>query len=267
MSWFRAIYSMEFRRIFSYRVDFWISFLGSVAGEIAVAYFLWDAIYKKNQAAEIAGYSFTMMILYYVFAAFGGRIIRGNERMIVATDIYDGGLTKYLMYPISYVLVNFAQALAYNTLTLVQFALGIAAMFLLFGKPAELNLEVSNFIMGISTCLVASCFYFVLYVTIDYIAFWADTVWSLSVMYRFVAQFLSGIYVPIEMFPASFVKLVYFTPFPYIGAEPIKMFLGRSSWQQWVYVNTMIVLWIVPAMFALHIVWKRGLKTYTGVGI
>src|SRR6188768_1028411 len=119
MSWFWAVYSMEFRRIFSYRVDFWISFLGSVAGEIAVAFFLWRSIFAKSGTDTIGGYSFTMMVMYYVFAAFAGRIIRGNERMIIATDIYEGGLTKYLMYPINYVIVNFSQALAYNTLTIV----------------------------------------------------------------------------------------------------------------------------------------------------
>lgn len=267
MKWFRAIFSMEFRRIFSYRVDFWISFLFSIAGEIAVAYFLWDAIFKKNNATEIAGYTFSMMVMYYVFAAFAGRIIRGNERMIVATDIYEGGLTKYLLYPINYVMVNFAQGLAYNTLTIVQFILGITLMYFIFGIPEDYTFAPSNFLMGISTCIIASCFYFVMYVAIDYFAFWADTVWSLSVMYRFIAQFMSGIYVPLEMFPEAFRKIAYMTPFPYIGSEPIKMFLGRSSWEQWLHTNFMIALWIMPAAFCLNFIWRKGLKTYTGVGI
>jgi len=267
MKWFSAMYSAELKRMFTYRVDFWVQFFFGIAVELAIAYFLWDALFTIDGSHEISGYTMPMMMLYTVFAAFGGRIVRGNERMIVASDIYDGGLTKYLLYPINYIIVIFSQALAFSTVTVFQMALGLFLLFAIFGIPQEYQFTFENMLMGTSACLVASVFYFVTYVIIDYAAFWVDTVWGLSVMYRFIAQFLSGFFIPLEMFPDSLRKIAYFTPFPYIGAEPIKMFLGRSSWQQWAHVNVVIVLWTIPVAIILQIVWHRGLKNYTGVGI
>jgi ABC-2 type transport system permease protein len=267
MSWFKALCATEFKKMFSYRVDFWLQFFVSVAVELLVAYSLWKALYTQQGTTLIGGYTFQMMLLYNVFAAFGGRIVRGNERMIIATDIFDGGLTKYLLYPVNYLLVNFAQAIAFNTITIVQMGMGLTLLFLFFGLPTEYHLTFENLLMGTTSCLVASVFYFIMYVMIDYVAFWVDTVWSLSIMFRFAAQFLSGLMIPLEMFPEWAQKAAYHTPFPYIGSEPIKMFLGRSSWEQWAHTNVIIVLWSIPLYFLLQTVWHRGLKNYTGVGI
>ncbi len=275
MTWFNAMFAAEFKRMFSYRVDFWLQFFVSVAVELMVSYFLWEALFASTatpgvvpgHAPEIGGYTFQMMLLYVVFAAFGGRIVRGNERMIIASDIYDGGLTKYLLYPVSYLMVNFSRALAYNSVTIIQMGMGLLLLFAFYGLPPEYNFSFENMLMGTSACLVASAFYFVMYVIIDYIAFWVDTIWSLSVMFRFIAQFLSGLFIPLEMFPPAVRRAVYQTPFPYIGSEPIKMFLGRSSWSQWAHTNLTIILWTIPLFFLMQLVWRRGLKNYTGVGI
>ena len=267
MSWFFAMFSTELKRIISYRMDFWLQFVGSITVDIAVAYFLWSAIYSVHGTREIGGYSLTMMILYSVFAAFGGRIVRGNERMIIATDIYEGGLTKYLLYPVTYVFVIGAYALAYDVITVLQMGVGLFLLFAIFGIPGGYSFHWSNMLMGASACLSASVFYYIIYVTIDYLAFWVDTVGSISYMFRFTAQFLSGLFIPLELFPKTLRHAIYFTPFPYIGAEPVKMFLGRSTWGQWAHTNFVIFLWSIPLAILMQFVWSRGLKNYSGVGI
>ncbi len=267
MSWFRAMYLTELKRMFSYRIDFWVQFFVSIAVEIAIAYFLWSSIYSTEGASRISGYSLSMMILYYVFAAFGGRLVRGNERMIIATDIYDGGLTKYLLYPVRYVYVIGAFALAFDTVTLLQMAIGLSTMFAVFGLPAGFEFHWMNMLMGTTACFMASILYFIIYVALDFVAFWVDTVWGLSMMFRFSIQFLSGFFLPLELFPKPLQRAIYYTPFPYIGAEPIKMFLGRSSWPQWVHANMMVMLWIIPMAGLMQLLWWRGVKNYSGVGI
>lgn len=264
---FWPVFTMELRRIFSYRVDFWVQFFGAVTGEIGVAYFLWAAVYKSNQQEIIGGFTLPMMILYYVFASFAGRIIRGSEAMSMSSDIYEGSLTRYLLYPLDFIKFNMIQRAAYNVLTIFQMVIGLGILFMIFGQPAGFNFEISKFLMGVVTCVLASTLYFLIGSCLEMVSFWADNVWSLNVMFRFFVQFFSGIYIPLSLFPEWSIKYIYLSPFPYLATEPIKIFLGQTDVSKWMMVNLVIVLWMLPAMTILMVVWKRGLKQYTGVGI
>ncbi len=266
-SWFFSVFSTEFRKIFSYRVDFWIQFLGSVAGEIAIAYFLWQALYSLNNTTTINGYSFSTMILYYVFAAFAGRIIRGNDAFYVSTEIYEGGLNRFLLYPINFFAYSFAQRLAYLVLTVIQMLLGLFVLHLIFKTPSEFHFKAINFIAGTIYATVGCGIYFLIGMVFELVAFWADNVWSLTVMFRFICQFLSGIYLPLMMFPQATQKILYFTPFPYLGSEPIKMFLGQITILEGLKGILILATWGIPLSFLLKFIWSRGTRQYTGVGI
>ena len=261
------MFSTEFRKLFSYRVDFWLQFLGSVAGEIVIAYFLWQALFSINNVTTINGYTFSTMILYYVFASFAGRIIRGNDNFYVSTEIYEGGLNRFLLYPINFITYNFSQRLAYLALTVVQMGIGLFALHLIFKTPGDFHFKIFNIVMGILYCTVAAALYFLIGTILEFASFWADNVWSLTVMYRFISQFLSGIYIPLAMYPQGAQKILYYTPFPYMGSEPIKMFLGQITFLEALKGMSFLVAWGIPFALLLKFVWDRGTRQYTGVGI
>lgn len=96
-SWIGAVLSMELRKIFSYRVDFWLQVVGGFFSQFVVAYYLWQAIFEHNQAEKIGGYSFPMMVAYYVLAPFVDRIVRANNAFVISQEIYEGSLSRYLI--------------------------------------------------------------------------------------------------------------------------------------------------------------------------
>jgi len=100
---FGRVLSLESRKLMSYRVDFWLNVLVSFATQLAVAYFVWLAVFEHTRSETIGGFTFAGMVLYYILVILLGRIVRGQERdMAVSTDVYEGALTKYLLYPTDY---------------------------------------------------------------------------------------------------------------------------------------------------------------------
>lgn len=264
-NWFTSVYLTELRRMFSYRVDFWVQFVGTVTGEILIAYFLWDALFTLNGGQKIGGYTFSTTIVYYIFSAFIGRIVMGTELGNISVEIYDGSLTRYLLYPVNYVKYNLARRLANCSLTLIQMFLGLTLIIIFIKPPIEIHFL--NFLMGVFYILAGSLFYFLLGVIIELISFWADNVWSLTVMYRFISQFLGGMYIPLAMYPEWSKKYLFLTPFPYMGSEPIKMFMNQLSYKDFYWGLSMLMMWSIPLLLILKIVWGRGTRQYSGVGI
>jgi ABC-type uncharacterized transport system permease subunit len=71
--WAPHVLSIELKKAFSYRVDFWIQFLIGTTADLMVSYFLWRAIFSTRAVSE-------MEVYYYFFATFASRIARGAER-------------------------------------------------------------------------------------------------------------------------------------------------------------------------------------------
>ena len=96
------VVSIELRRTFTYRFEFWFRFLGTLFANITLAYFLWKAIFAQTGAAEIEGYTFPAMVLYYVLVPLVINVTRTQESGSIGGEIYTGTLTRYLVFPMSF---------------------------------------------------------------------------------------------------------------------------------------------------------------------
>ena len=77
---FSRVLNLESRKLMSYRVDFWLNVVVSFFTQLAVAYFLWLAVFDYSGSETIGGYTFQGMVLYYVLVILIGRVVRGRER-------------------------------------------------------------------------------------------------------------------------------------------------------------------------------------------
>ena len=69
-TWAPHVLAIEIKKAVSYRVDFWIQFFVGTFAEIAIAYFLWKAVFQIRGVAIMEGYSFHGLVYYYLFATF-----------------------------------------------------------------------------------------------------------------------------------------------------------------------------------------------------
>ncbi len=265
--WVPYVLGIELKKAFSYRLNFWVTFLMGTATELAVAYFLWKSLFAYSQNAAIEGFSFHGLVFYSLFASFSSKITRGTDRGYISQDIYDGGLTRFLLYPLSFFAYKYITHLTQQLLGFIQLVLALSCLTLAIGLPAEHNLSIGSFAAGTLTCFIAGYMVFALMSCLEMIAFWQDVIWNLMVMMRFAISLLGGGMVPLVFFPEWGQNLVAWTPFPLIVSFPARTFLGQVNPAEWFWNLMILGLWSIAITFVANHIWARGTRQYSGVGI
>lgn len=266
-SYLISVFSMEIRRTLSYRVDFWIQFLGNIIAQIGLAYFLWRAVFDARGVDSMNGYTFHGLMFYYTLVPLVERMVRGPEMNHIAQEIYDGGLNRYLIYPVHFFLYKYASHAAQSLLFYLQFVLGITGFLLIFGRPPEATITLSGFVMGWIVIMIASLLYFLMATILEMVAFWADHVWSLMVMLRFIVYFGGGGMIPLAFFPDELADLLNYLPFPYMTSFPIRSFFGDVTFAEFQRALIVLAVWSLFSAAAANGIWKLGVRKYSGVGI
>ncbi len=265
LSWVPHTFTLEIRRVLSYRIDFWLMLFASLFSKAGLAFFVWREIFTRREVEVIAGYNFEAMMMYYVIAAL---IYEVNQLDLgfFSQDIYDGTLTKYLIYPLSFLGYKYVLALARAAVHLVQVGIAFIIFYLLIGIPSGLKLTLLSIACGITATLIASYLTFVMAACLDLVSFWVDKVWSLGVMLQLTLQLLGGVYFPIAVFPAEVQGLVKALPFYYAVAFPVKTFFGEVSMPEFASGVALATLWAAGFTVLLSAIWKAGSKQYYAAG-
>ena len=264
---FFHVLSVELRSQISYRADFWINAFAGFLAEFGVAWFVWAAVFHESGKTVIGGYTFDGMVLYFLAVVLLGKLVSGREfEGSVAGDIYDGSLNRYLVFPAPYPAFKYAQRIGH---------LGTAfAQFVLFGVVTLLVLDLpqggatpASVAMTAVTMAAANLLYFLFDNLIQYIAFWADNVWSLDNAKRFVVMLLGGFMLPLSVFPEGTRRVLDLLPFRFFYDFPARVFLGEIPFVAWVQGLALMGIWGIVAWVLGRLLWHRGQLQYTGVGI
>lgn len=265
--WERQVFTAELRKITAYRADFWIQYLANILTHIGVAFFLWQAVFTTLETESMQGYSFHSLMFYYLLVPLISRIIYGSELGAAAREIYDGSLTRYLIYPVSFFKYKLMQYCAHSAMYTIQMVAAVIFFIALFGTPQDMEISPLTLTI-IPTLLLSVLLHYTFVMALELIAFWADNVWSLLVMVRFSISLLGGGLIPLAFFPEQLTPLINILPFRYLTAFPAELLMGRvESWQEWLYGTAVTAVWTLLLWIAGREIWRRGTKTYTGVGI
>lgn len=264
---YREIYTLELRRRMAYRSEFWFSFLGVLLANLAVAYYLWRAIFEAQGASVIEGFTLPGIILYYLLVPLVEGITRSHEPGFLSYEVYEGTLTRYLVYPLSFFPYQFAITLAGATIAVVQMLLVLGVYSLVTDFPAEMTVTWASLAVGLGTAVAAGVLNFVMVSMVEMTAFWAENIWSLNVMLMFVTRILGGAMLPLALFPETMQRILAATPFPYLVSFPIQAMAGKLDGATWSRGIFIMLAWAVAFMLVNRLVWRRGNLRYTGVGI
>src|SRR5579883_1479027 len=180
------IFSVEVRKRMSYRADFWVNLFGSFAVTFSVFWFLTYAMFAATGRRSLGGFSPRSMLLYYLFAILMGRIVQSNElEGGISQDIYEGTLNRYLIYPVSYASVKFAEQAGSLAPQVIQLALFAAIVPVAVGIPEDIHITPATILMAAISLGIANLLHYLLILPIQAVAFWADNVWSLMIAERF----------------------------------------------------------------------------------
>lgn len=258
-------YAMELKKLLSYRAEFWIGFFGSVLSQFGVAYFLWKAIFAARGVDTMQGFTFGALMLYYLLVPLVERVVNGQEMGFMSGEIYDGGLTRYLLYPVSYFRVKYMAKLAQTTLYLLQLILVLALFLAVFRAPFDLRL--SSLAMALPVFALSGLLVFVITASLEMLAFWADNVWSILVLNRMITNLLGGGLLPLAFFPEKVQAALEWLPFTRLVSFPIRCLLGQVGTADWLLGLGLTAAWIVVFACLSSWLWRKGIKSYSGVGI
>ncbi len=265
---FGHVLSIEARKLMSYRAEFWLNSAFGFLAQFAIIYFLWEAMFAESGQSIIAGYSFHDMLLYYILAILLTKLVRGQERQAaLATEIYEGSYTRYIVYPIGFFRYKYAQhlgALAPISVQVMLFAL-VAALFI--DRQSLAQISPGSVAATIVVVAIGNLLHFLIKAPIEGVAFWADNVWSLDVMLRFVVGILGGMMLPLDLYPQWAQELLTWLPFQYLTYFPVRVLLGAVSGAELATGIAVALCWAAILAALVRVVWKRGDLHYTGVGI
>ena len=263
---FFALFNTEMRKRMSYRLDFWVTTILIFISAVLIPWFFWGAIYAQAPGEEINGYTLKEMLLYVCVAILVGRLVRGAEHVEdVQDDIYQGSLNRYLLFPANYLSMKCPQHLGRLLPNMLQVFLFLPLVVWVVGDTA--NISPLSVLMAIPMILLANLLYYLLVFPLQTVAFWADNVWSLMVMVRMCANLLGGAMIPLALFPESTAQVLRYLPFACFFDLPVRTMLGQCGPVEYLRGIALCLVWSAILYLVGRLVWQRGERSYTGVGI
>lgn len=260
------VFSAETKRLAAYRAQFWFELILSSAVELLVAVAVWRAVFASAQAPTINGYSFESMVLYLTVAIFFGQATKGTGVGTFQREVYEGGLTKYLIYPLSVYSYKLGTFTPRSLFAVVQMCVALFLIKLLGLWPSHYSLDFTWIVAGLVSLTLACMLYFFMIILVECMSFWVDNVWALSYALQIGMIFLSGKAIPLDLFPEWSKIIMDVLPFQFLAYFPTQVFLGQLSLLEFSSGMLKLSCWVLATYLASKMAMEKGLRQYTGVG-
>ncbi|MEP0766982.1 MAG: ABC-2 family transporter protein [Fimbriimonadia bacterium] len=214
----------------------------------------------------VGGLSVQQIVLYYVAALVLSQFVVSHMMWDIAYEIREGIFSAYLVRPMNYFWSQFVRNIAWRVGKLIMFLPLFVAMLvgyhsLLIGAKVHVSpLLIVVMILGHTLSFVNAF-------SLGLIALRTQEAYSIIRLYYLPEMFLSGRLFPLAMLPDWAATGAMFTPFRYTVAFPVEMMLGRVSDEAVLVGIGAQLCWIALMSGVGWVLWRTGLKTYTGVGM
>ncbi|WP_125579657.1 ABC-2 family transporter protein [Levilactobacillus cerevisiae] len=243
---------------FAYRGNLVLHLL-TVGLNILMACFMWLAVYRFSGSDNIAGIGANQMIVYLIVVNVLALIFSANPIFTLSSLIRSGNLSVMLLRPINYFRQSFWTYLGQATPYLVVYGLAIGLVSPIFHQGWVYVLG-SLLLLGVTYGM-----YFLLISLISLTSFWLIQVWPLRPVLSALFLLLGGQAFPLQILPHAWQWLTL-NPFALAGNQLTLLLLGKLSQSQlWLATGT-AVGWLLLAAVLLKIVWRRGIRSFEGVG-
>lgn len=262
---YRKAFEMGFQSAMEYRADFLMS-LFSGGFIIIIQCFLWTAVFASSPDAEVYGYTFPEMIAYSILAGLVAKIVSTGFEWEIASDIKNGGLSKFIVQPIGYFYYRICAFFGRKVLQLgIVFVIALAALFAC-NVFLGLLLDWSRVLLFLPFVFLSMVINFLIYYCLSSLAFIMAEVWGVFVAAGQGILMLSGGIFPLDVFGDKAARVLSVLPFQYIVFYPVNIVNGRLSLEQILQGALIQVVWIGLLIVAANFCWKAGMKKYVAVG-
>lgn len=260
-----SVIKIGWKQHFSYKSHLFFSFISGAVPLISI-YYLWTAIYASTSTQLSNLYSLPQM-LTYAFTAFilNSFITPFGLEWEIADNIFQGNLTKYLLFPFSYIKYCFSW-LTSEKLFAFFIKLPLVICLYLFISRQIILPNTINFILFLVSSAFAYFIYFFISFIIGISAFWWTDVTGFFYLGNMIIAFCSGLLLPIDILPNKISAILQITPFYYILYFPLQIFIRRINFNEVIFGFYHQLVWIGILYVITVLIFNMGLKKYEAAG-
>ena len=262
----REAFILELKKRAAYVASFWLKMIVPPVAQVAVAYFLWGAIYETRGNEMIGSYTFPQMIFYYILVSCVFQMTRPDMGMILR-EIYEGSLTKFLVYPVSFINFKLSAHAAHMTLVAIQMLVGVGIYTLFFDLSSAMPVTAISLTLFAASLLIAGYMFFMIMACLELLSFWLESAWALCIMLEFIVNLFGGKILPLDLFPQWLRGITNAMPFRYLVSFPVEVIQGHVSGFDLVLGFGVAVIWCGIFAIIAKLFWEKGSYQYTGTGM
>lgn len=219
---------------------------------------VWSKYYAGGKT--INSFTFNQLVSYY-FMTIIVSLWSSRVHENVKEDIKDGELANYVIKPFDYFGFRISWELGWYVIKFVLLLLPLGFLFLNF-QP-QININIFALISLIFSYLLSYCFSMIIGLT----AFHTTETTGITNLYWMLTELFTGKVFPITLFALSVQKILNFLPFKYMVYFPVQIAIGKLSATEITRGLLMQFFWIVGLYLLARLIWKRGVKKFSGIGL
>lgn len=253
---------VNFKAFFTYWPDFALSICFNMVF-FFIFLFVWKSVYGANQGESIANYTLASVITYYLITSL---IYRTDliDSIYLGQNIWDGDFTNDLIKPWSVILADIISTLSDVMISLIVYAPFFIVM-IIATRQYIIFPGIDYLIYFIITLILA----FIMNLWINYSLhaltfYWGDQEPNIGLI-NYIIAFFAGGFFPLAFLPASLAWFKYL-PFRFLFDVPANIFLQKLSLMQILSSWGQMLIWIVIFYMIFYLLYRNGLKRYTGTG-
>lgn len=259
---FRAVIRFNWQGELEYRSYFlfW-AFIDSLP--FLIMFFLWRFIYTDQSI--VAGYDLSQMITYYFLVFVIERLASSYMDWNLAMRIKDGQFAQFMYRPLPHRLYYLATSTA-QRVTRIFITTPVIILGALIFRKYLIGTTAANVVPFLAAIILAWAISYLLGYVFGYFAFWMEKANAVLYFRWSLVYYLSGQFLPLNIFGATAYEIIKWLPFRYIIGFPIEIYLSKFTASE-LYLGFGIGLFWVAALFTIErIMYARGIKKFKAVG-
>lgn len=247
---------LSFLKGLAYRLRYYTGVITYLV-HVAVYWFIWEAVYKNG--GKVGGFSFEEMATYVALGWVVRSFYFNNIDWDIQSRIISGDIIMDLSRPVDFQGMQVANALGESLFRLLLFALPagivICTVFPVL-PPPSLGLLLAFIVANIGAFLINLHINFM----VGLLAFKTQSIMGIMRAKYVAMQILTGLIVPISLYPEWAQTILNLSPFPYIAYVPLAIYLGKLDQNEIFKALGIQLFWIVALYFVGKYFWRICLK-------
>ncbi len=245
---------IQLRTTLTYRSSYLISFIG-VLVQVYLLRTVWTAVYDGR--TSVGGVTLETAVVYSTLATVQYALFSPWFFSQIPQRVRDGKVATDLLRPVGFVNQAIAGQAGVTLALLPLAALSLPFAMLLGGlRPPAGVVAAGGYIVSLALAYVVTT---QLSIIVGCLAFWTTELNGVYLIYRMVAQFLSGALVPLWVMPDWLVTSVSLLPFQAIAYTPTAIYVGMLGGGDLLAALGGQLVWVGLLALLARWVWSRAI--------